>query len=91
MAVDFTKAIHHLFKKGYQFDIAFADPPYCQGLVGETIKVLQKNQIFTNEAIVVIQHSTREDFRFFLNDRVILQDQRIYGDNSLTFIKMEYT
>jgi 16S rRNA (guanine966-N2)-methyltransferase len=91
MAVDFTKAMSDLYKNKHKFDVVFADPPYCQGLVGETIKLLQKNQIFTNEAIVVIQHSTREDFRFFLNDRVILQDQRIYGDNSLTFIKMEYT
>jgi 16S rRNA (guanine966-N2)-methyltransferase len=91
MAQDFMKAISDLSKKQYQFDIVFADPPYSKGLVGETISSLKKNLICSNESVLVIQHSTREDFRSFLNDQVILQDQRIYGDNSLTFITMEHS
>jgi 16S rRNA (guanine966-N2)-methyltransferase len=91
MAQDFTKAICDLSRKKYKFDVVFADPPYLKGLVGETKKLLQENPVFANEAIVVIQHSTREDCHSFLNDKIILQDQRIYGDNSLTFITMEYS
>jgi 16S rRNA (guanine966-N2)-methyltransferase len=89
MVADFTAAIRDLFNNKYQFDVVFADPPYAKGLVGQTIKLLKENPIFTKEAIVVIQHSTREDFSSYFDDKVILKDQRRYGDNSLTFIKME--
>jgi 16S rRNA (guanine966-N2)-methyltransferase len=89
IARDFSSGLCDLFNSKYEFDIVFADPPYSRGLVGETIKLLQENPVITKNAVVVIQHSVREDIESFLNEVTILKDQRKYGDNALTFLQME--
>jgi 16S rRNA (guanine966-N2)-methyltransferase len=89
IARDISAGLFDLSKNKYEFDFVFADPPYCRGLVGITIKLLKENPVFTKEAIVVIQHSTREDVESHLDKKSILKDQRKYGDNVLTFLKME--
>jgi 16S rRNA (guanine966-N2)-methyltransferase len=90
IARDISAGLGDLIKNKYEFDFIFADPPYCRGLVGITIKLLKENPVFTEEAIVVIQHSTREDIESHLDEKSILKDQRKYGDNALTFLKMEH-
>ncbi|MGV8059610.1 MAG: 16S rRNA (guanine(966)-N(2))-methyltransferase RsmD [Smithellaceae bacterium] len=89
IARDIGAGLCDLFKNKYEFDVVFADPPYCRGLVEKTIKLLKENPVFTEEAVVVIQHSTREDMESLLDEKTILKDQRKYGDNALTFLKME--
>jgi 16S rRNA (guanine966-N2)-methyltransferase len=86
---DIRIGLRDLCKNKYEFDIIFADPPYSQRLVGETIKLLNENSVIKKGTVVVIQHSTREDFCSFLDEKNILIDQRKYGDNALTFLKME--
>lgn len=86
---DISAGLHDLFKKGYEFDIVFADPPYSRGLVGKTIQLLKENPVFSAEGVIVIQHSTRENLTELLDEKTIVQDQRKYGDNALTFLKME--
>jgi 16S rRNA (guanine966-N2)-methyltransferase len=86
---DIRTGLSGLYKNKYVFDIVFADPPYSQRLVEETIKLLNENPVITEESVIVIQHSTREDFGSSLDKKVILIDQRKYGDNVLTFLKME--
>lgn len=89
IAGDVEYGLQELFKKKYEFDIIFADPPYNQDLVGTTLKYLSKYQIFKKKGVVVIQHSTRKNFREFLDENIHQTDQRKYGDNALTFFKME--
>lgn len=87
--LDVETALHELNNKKRNFDIIFADPPYDKGLAGETIKLLNKYPIFGADVRIVIQHSAREDFNVKIGGRFILQDQRKYGSNVLTFLKME--
>jgi 16S rRNA (guanine966-N2)-methyltransferase len=87
IARDVSAGLGDLFKNKIKFDIVFADPPYNRGLVEVTLKLLKQSPVFTEEAIVVVQHSTREDAKPLLNENLILTDQRIYGDNALTFFK----
>lgn len=89
IARDIGAGLCGLFKNKCKFDIVFADPPYSRGLVGETIKLLKENPVFTEESVVIIQHSVREDVASLLDNKSILKDQRKYGDNALTFLKME--
>ncbi len=89
IARDFSAGLRDLFNNKYEFDVVFADPPYSRGLVGQTIKLLKENPVFTEETVVVIQHSIREDIASLLDEITILQDQRKYGDNALTFLQME--
>ena len=89
IAGDVEYGLQELFKKKYEFDIIFIDPPYNQDLVGTTLKYLSKYRIFKKKGVVVIQHSTRKNFREFLDENIHQTDQRKYGDNALTFFKME--
>jgi 16S rRNA (guanine966-N2)-methyltransferase len=89
IAGDISSGLGDLFRKKYEFDFVFADPPYSRGLVSKTIKLLKENPVLTEDAVLVIQHSTREDVASLLDEKTILKDQRKYGDNALTFLKME--
>jgi len=92
---DVRSGLNDLFKKNCKFDIVFADPPYNNGLVEKTLKLLKKYPVFQEEALIVIQHSTREDFGSILAESVCGEavwhqiDRRKYGDNAISFLKME--
>jgi RNA methyltransferase, RsmD family len=89
LTLDIGSGLRKLYKSKYEFDIIFADPPYSCGLVEKTIKMIMENPVLNREAIVVIQHSAREDFNSILGKKNILRDQRKYGDSALTFLNME--
>jgi 16S rRNA (guanine966-N2)-methyltransferase len=89
IAADVGTGLTQLFQDKYKFDILFADPPYDKQLVGKTIKLLIAKPVLQAGSVVVIQHSAREDFQAFLNEKAVLSDQRKYGDNILSFLNME--
>ena len=82
-------------KKNCKFDIVFADPPYNKGLLETTIKLLREYPVFKQDALLIIQHSTREDLNSVLAESVSGEivwqqiDQRKYGDNAISFLKVE--
>ena len=92
---DVRSGLNDLNKKKCKFDIIFADPPYNNGLVETTMKLLKEYPVFSQGALIVIQHSTREDFGSFLAESVCAEDvwhqidQRKYGDNTISFLKVE--
>jgi 16S rRNA (guanine966-N2)-methyltransferase len=90
IAKDIEYGLGDLFKKKCKVDIIFADPPYNRNLVGTTYESLNKYQVFKEDGVVVIQHSIKESFMLrTVDDNIYLTDQRKYGDNALTFLKME--
>ena len=89
IAGDIESGLRDLFRKKYKVDILFADPPYNRDLVKETLKFLSKHQVLRKDGIVVIQNSIKENFTDLVNDNIYQTDQRKYGDNALTFLKME--
>ena len=92
---DIRSGLNNLIKKKCKFDIVFADPPYNKGLVETTIKLLKEYPVYKQDALIVIQHSTREDFGLVLAEsfdgETLWQriDQRKYGDNVISFLKVE--
>ena len=92
---DVSSGLKDLFKKNCKFDIVFADPPYNSGLMEKTLKLLKEYLVLQEEALIVIQHSTREDFGSTLAESVCGEavwhqiDRRKYGDNAISFLKME--
>ena len=86
---DIEQGLSNLFKKKCILNIIFADPPYNRNLVGTTLELLNKYQIFNKDSLIVIQHSIKENFTQFLVDNNQMIDQRKYGENVLTFLKME--
>jgi 16S rRNA (guanine966-N2)-methyltransferase len=93
---DIRFGLNELFKKKFKFDVIFADPPYNNGIVETTLKLLQEYPVFEEGASIVIQHSTREDFSQLLADSASREtvwhqiDQRKYGDNAISFLEMEW-
>jgi 16S rRNA (guanine966-N2)-methyltransferase len=90
IAGDIEFGLRDLFRKKNEFDIIFADPPYCQDLVEETLKSLSKYNVLKEDGVIVIQHSIKENITELVDDNIYQTDQRKYGDNALTFFKMEW-
>lgn len=81
--------VRDLYKKKCLFDVIFADPPYNRDFINLTLKALCKHKILHNDGVLVIQHSIKENFNRHVDDNIYQIDQRKYGDNALTFFKME--
>jgi 16S rRNA G966 N2-methylase RsmD len=58
--------------------------------VEATRKYLSKYQVLRKDGIIIIQHSIKEKFSKPEDDNIYQTDQRKYGDNALTFLKMEW-
>ena len=89
ITADIEYGLRNLLKKKCEADIIFIDPPYNRNMVGKTLNLLNKYQIFKEDVAVVIQHSMKENFTGSMDKNIYLKDQRKYGENVLTFLKME--
>ena len=89
IAGDIEFGLRDLIRKKYEFDIIFADPPYNRDLVEETLMFLRKYHVLKEDGVIVIQHSIKENFTELIDDNIYQTDRRKYGDNALTFLKME--
>jgi len=93
---DVRTGLNDLYKKKCKFDIIFADPPYNKGFVESALKWMTEYPVFKEDALIVIQHSTREGLDSFLAEKVCSKfiwhqkDQRKYGDNAISFLKTEH-
>jgi 16S rRNA G966 N2-methylase RsmD len=54
-----------------------------------TLKFLSRHNVLRKDGIIVNQHSIKETYSE-LDDNIYQTDQRKYGDNALTFLKMEW-
>lgn len=88
LQADILSALRDLSRKKYRFDIIFADPPYNEGFVGDTISALREYPVLEEGGVIVVQHSVREKLTS-LPDGWFVADQRKYGDNILTFIRTD--
>lgn len=87
ICADIQTALRDLYCHKQRFDLAFADPPYNQGLIGETIRALKEYPVLQEDGMLALQHSIREALPAM--DGWSLTDQRKYGDNYLSFIRMD--
>lgn len=88
LSSDFIPAIQRLKERSDAFDILFADPPYEQGFVSQTLEHLGSGALLAQDGLLAIQHSIRETINQDAPGRLILIDQRRYGDTSLSFFRM---
>ncbi len=86
--MEVKKAIPLLESEGESFDIIFLDPPYGRELAGETMELLGGSSI-ASKALVIVEHSLKEDALQKRYGRLALIDARRYGDTSLSFFSKE--
>ncbi|MGD0022039.1 MAG: 16S rRNA (guanine(966)-N(2))-methyltransferase RsmD [Smithellaceae bacterium] len=89
IGADMAISLRDLFKKKYEVDVVFADPPYNRNLTGTILKTLNKYRVLREGGVVVIQHSTKENCGELLDENIQQIKQKKYGENALTFFKME--
>ena len=88
LAADVKTAIGILSEKQACFDLVFADPPYDTGFIGLTLQYLAGSSIVSREGTVILQHSVREEAQGSEDMRLVMTDQRRYGDTLLSFLKI---
>ncbi len=80
-------SIKLLNQKKERFDVIFADPPYERGFVRETLYLLSNGSLISEDGIIVVQHSYREE-PDWNTDEFVLMDQKRYSDTILSFFKV---
>lgn len=86
LSLEVRRAISWLIKHEKKFDVIFADPPYNAGWCDEILKLQGLEKIFADDCLLVIEHSSRENFKLN-NANFDLISQRDYGETRLTFLK----
>lgn len=88
LAMEAAKALRKLQKRDESFDIIFADPPYERGFVREIFRSLGGGNFLSEDGLLIIQHSLREEVDEQHTGDFILTDRRRYGDTHLSFFKI---
>jgi 16S rRNA (guanine966-N2)-methyltransferase len=83
---DIQTALRNLYRQKNGFDVVFADPPYNRGFIAETLRLLTEYPVIQENGFVVLQHSIKEQLA--LSTEWFITDQRKYGDNLLTLLRM---
>lgn len=87
IATGAEQGLRRLEKRREKFDILFTDPPYEEDVLPEILKCLDGAELLAENGIIVLQHSVREVPSFSLAQRLVMIDQRRYGDTLLSFLK----
>lgn len=85
MAAPVERALRTLREEGARFPLVFADPPYAQVRLTETLAGLAEG-LLTQDALVVFEHAASED----APDEVpgfIREDQRAFGDTRISLYR----
>lgn len=88
LVTEVGKGIRQLQRNGDRFDFLFADPPYERGFIREIVQCLGEGNVISQDGVLIIQHSKREDVLGQHMGNFVLIGQRRYGDTILSFFKI---
>ncbi len=84
MQNDMKSALSKLSAKKASFDLVFCDPPYNQGLVAETLSLLDESSLLTANCIIVVEHSKHESPIASWTNFLLRRSEK-YGETILSF------
>lgn len=85
--MDIRRSLDWLSRKGYRFDVIFADPPYLCGWMDTLVPLLaEKNDLLEPGGVIVIEHSSREPLPAGTEQSFSI-DERKYGETQLAFLR----
>lgn len=73
--------------KSRKFDIIFLDPPYNKGLIEPVIKKIIQYELLTENGIIIIEHSPKEEF--VLPEKLILYKRKNYNDTVVSTVQLK--
>jgi 16S rRNA (guanine966-N2)-methyltransferase len=71
---------------GGPYDLVLMDPPYSKGLEGEALRMLVAAHLLAPDALVVVEHTSRETPTLPPEVAAVLEPERtrVYGDTAFT-------
>ncbi len=84
---DYKSGIERLYRNGYKFDLIFLDPPYNKNFIQNTLKLVTKNDIISDDGIIVVEHSHSDGLPESCG-KLKAVDTRKYGDTMITIYKI---
>lgn len=81
---DAFSALRRLDAAKRKFQLVFCDPPYEKGLAEKALRILDEVSLLDEEAIIVVEHSSREEFKGGFGDIQFMRSQR-YGAATISF------
>lgn len=74
-------------KKNIQFDLIFLDPPYKEyKILNESLALIENKKMLKKYGKIIIETSVLNN-NFKLSKKMIISDERIYGNTKILFIK----
>src|SRR5512137_2523280 len=86
--VPVDRGLKLLGHRGERFDVIFADPPYEQNLIGETLRLIRAQELMSQDGVLVVQHSAREEIPA-RREGYRIADSRRYGETALSFLRLQ--
>ena len=85
--IDYIKAISKL--KNERFNIIYLDPPYKTDFIKIAIEELEKNEILTEDTLIIAETDEEEKVLKQINEikRIEVIDKRKYGRANILFLK----
>jgi 16S rRNA (guanine966-N2)-methyltransferase len=83
------RAIPFLYKKGFNYDIIFMDPPYDKGHVETTTSLFRKEVNYGTNTLLVIEHSKREVYDASGPGGQERVSTKRYGDTCITMVNLQ--
>lgn len=81
------RALRLLGHRGERFDVVFADPPYGEGAVDASLRLVRSLGLLARGGRVVVQHSVRDELPA-RREGYRVEDSRRYGDTALSFLTL---
>lgn len=85
LSLELRRAVAWLGKRGLQFDVVFADPPYHEGWGVSLLGVRGLEGLLAQGGVLVAEHSVREELT--LTPAWELASRRDYGESRLSFLR----
>lgn len=85
LGVEAEKGLRMISRRGEEFHILFADPPYEKGFVEKVLQMISERNLVADDGIIVIQHSIREETEGDPGGSCILRERKRYGETVLSF------
>lgn len=82
----YEDVLQYLSKNNIQVDIVFLDPPYETNYDIEAIKIIIKNNILTNDGIIILETDSNEKEKLLNEIDINIYDIRKYGRVKLIFL-----
>lgn len=87
---DYKQALLKLSKQNIKFDIIYLDPPYKSDYAVESLKLIEKYNLLSNDAVIVIEHEFENDLQN-IPKCYIIEKSKKYGIAYVDILKQTET